>query len=133
LLGDHGLIKAAGKSRYALRDQLMVLLAYRHALRASELVSLRWDSVDKRQATIHIKRRKGSTDGVHPLTARELRLLGRWRNEQEPASQFVFTSERGAPFATGGFRTLVARLGEVAGFGFRVHPHQTRLWLQARQ
>ena len=61
-----------------------------------------------------------------PLAGRELRALRRLQREQEPKSSFVFTSERGAPFATGGFRTLVARLGKAAGFDFRVHPHMLR-------
>jgi type 1 fimbriae regulatory protein FimB/type 1 fimbriae regulatory protein FimE len=52
--------------------------------------------------------------------------LRRLQREQEPKSSFVFTSERGAPFATGGFRTLLARLGEAAGLDFRVHPHMLR-------
>jgi site-specific recombinase XerD len=60
------------------------------------------------------------------LTGRELRALRRLKREQDPASPFLFTSERGAPFATGGFRTLMARLGEAAGFDFRVHPHMLR-------
>jgi type 1 fimbriae regulatory protein FimB/type 1 fimbriae regulatory protein FimE len=120
------LIKAAGNSRYALRDQTMVLIAYRHGLRVSELVSLRWDSIDFRHSQIHVARRKGGSAATHPLTGRELRALRRLQREQEPKSSFVFTSERGVPFATGGFRTLLARLGEAAGLDFRVHPHMLR-------
>jgi type 1 fimbriae regulatory protein FimB/type 1 fimbriae regulatory protein FimE len=119
------LIKAAGGSRYALRDRTMVLIAYRH-VRVSELVSLRWDSVDFRHSQMHVARRKGGSAATHPLTGRELRALRGLQREQEPKSSFVFTSERGAPFATGGFRTLLARLGEAAGFDFRVHPHMLR-------
>ena len=114
------LIAAAGKSRYGLRDQTLVLIAYRHGLRVSELVSLRWDSIDFRQGQIHIARVKGSAASVHPLTGRELRTLRKLQREQDPALPFVFTSERGAPFATGGFRTLIARLGEAAGLTFRL-------------
>ena len=40
------LIEAAGKNRYGHRDAIMVLVAYRHGLRAGELVTLRWDAVD---------------------------------------------------------------------------------------
>ena len=104
----------------------MLLIAYRHGLRVSELVSLRWDSIDFRYGQIHVARRKGGSAATHPLTGRELRALRRLQREQEPKSSFVFTSERGAPFATGGFRTLLARLGEVAGLDFRVHPHMLR-------
>jgi type 1 fimbriae regulatory protein FimB/type 1 fimbriae regulatory protein FimE len=37
------LVKAAGNNRYGHRDATMILLAYRHGLRASELTSVRWE------------------------------------------------------------------------------------------
>src|SRR5262249_23230871 len=41
------LIKAAGsRNRYGHGDATMILLAFRHGLRASELCSLRWEQVD---------------------------------------------------------------------------------------
>jgi integrase len=120
------LIAAAGDNRYGHRDATIILIAYRHGLRPAEAVALRWDQVDFDRGELHVARAKGSAASVHPLTGRELRMLRRLKREQEPMSSFVFTSERGAPFATGGFRTLVARLGEAAGFDFRVHPHMLR-------
>ena len=63
---------------------------------------------------------------VHPLTGRELRALRRLRCEQNPKSPFIFALERGTPFAVGGYRKLVARLGERAGFDYVVHPHMLR-------
>jgi type 1 fimbriae regulatory protein FimB/type 1 fimbriae regulatory protein FimE len=120
------LIAAAGNNRYGHRDGTMVLIAYRHGLRPAEAVALRWDQIDFRHSQMHVARVKGSAASVHPLTGRELRALRRLQREQDPASSFVFTSERGAPFATGGFRTLIARLGEAAGFDVRVHPHMLR-------
>lgn len=120
------LIKAAGENRNGHRDATMLLTAFRHGLRAAEVVSLRWDAIDFNRAEIHLARVKGSAGGVHPLTGRELRALRRLQREQEPKSSFVFTSERGAPFATAGFRKMVARLGVAAGFEFPVHPHMLR-------
>ena len=60
------------------------------------------------------------------MSGRELRALRRLKREQEPASPFIFTSERGAPFTPAGFRKMIARLGVAAGFGFPVHPHMLR-------
>ena len=37
------LIKAVKDNRWGHRDATMVLVAYRHGLRAAELVDLRWD------------------------------------------------------------------------------------------
>jgi len=46
--------------------------------------------------------------------------------EQEPKSPFVFTSERGPPFATAGFARMIERAGVEAKLGFKVHPHMLR-------
>ena len=55
-----------------------------------------------------------------------MRALRRLKREQEPESPFIFTSERGAPFTTAGFRKLVSRLGVEAKLEFPVHPHMLR-------
>jgi type 1 fimbriae regulatory protein FimB/type 1 fimbriae regulatory protein FimE len=41
------LIKAAKANRHGQRDAAMILLAFRHGLRAAELVDLRWDQGQK--------------------------------------------------------------------------------------
>src|SRR6266404_2447502 len=53
--------------RYGHRDATMILVAYRHALRVSELVNLRWSDVDFKAARLNVRRIKGSVSGVHPL------------------------------------------------------------------
>ena len=119
------LIAAAGENRHGHRDATAVLVAYRHGLRAAELVTLRWDAIDFAHGRLHVRRLKGSAESVHPLSGRELRALRRLRREQQP-SPFVFTSERGAPFSPAGLRKMIARLGVAAGLGFPVHPHMLR-------
>src|SRR5665811_356464 len=52
------LTDAAKANRYGHRDATMVLLAYRHGLRASELVDLRWDQIDFNNATLAVRRAK---------------------------------------------------------------------------
>jgi site-specific recombinase XerD len=51
---------------------------------------------------------------------------GSLQREQAPVSPFVFTSERGSPFATSGFAKMVERAGAEAGFDFKAHPHMLR-------
>ena len=104
----------------------MVLVAYRHGLRVSELVDLRWDQVDFATATLHVRRVKKGTPATHPVRGDELRALRKLQREQEPKSPFVFTSERGSPFTTAGFARMVERAGEAAGFKFKAHPHMLR-------
>ena len=55
-----------------------------------------------------------------------MRMLRKLQREQDPASPFVFTSERGSPFSTSGFAKLIERAGEMAKVGFSVHPHMLR-------
>ena len=56
------LIKAAGQvGRYGHRDATLILIAYRHGLRVSELVALRWDQVERmRIANISTLRRRSA-------------------------------------------------------------------------
>jgi integrase len=120
------LMKAAMGNRWGHRDAAMVLVAYRHGLRASELVDLRWAQVDFRSAALHVRRVKAGTPSTHPILGDELRALRRLQREQEPKSPFTFTSERGAPFTPAGFARMVERAGIEAKLAFKAHPHMLR-------
>jgi len=120
------LTTATRKNRWGHRDTAMVLVAYRHGLRASELVDLRWEQIDFRNAILHVRRVKQGTPSTHPILGDELRALRTLQREQEPKSPFVFTSERGAPFSTAGFARLVERAGKEAKLNFKAHPHMLR-------
>ena len=120
------LTNAARKNRWGHRDATMILVAYRHGLRASELLDLRWDQVEFRTATLHVRRVKQGTPSTHPILGDALRALRRLQREQEPKSPFVFTSERGAPFSTAGFARMIERAGVEAKLPFKPHPHMLR-------
>jgi type 1 fimbriae regulatory protein FimB/type 1 fimbriae regulatory protein FimE len=120
------LIEAAKANRWGHRDATMVLVAYRHGLRASELVDLRWDQIDFTTALLHVRRVKRGTPATHPIRGDEMRALRKLQREQDPKSPFVFTSERGAPFTTAGFARMVERAGAEAKLSFKAHPHMLR-------
>ena len=120
------LIAAAGKvGRHGFRDRTMILLAYRHGLRVSELVSLRWEQIDLRQGLIHVVRRKGGVNSTHPLRGPEIRALKRVQREYE-RSPYVFVTERRGPLTTSALRKIIKRAGEIAELGFPAHPHMLR-------
>jgi type 1 fimbriae regulatory protein FimE len=119
------LVNASGDNRHAHRDATMILLAFRHGLRASELCSLRWEQVDLVHGRLHVSRVKNGMPSVHPLTGTELRALRRLQREQEPG-RYLFMSERGAPMSAVGFRRMMGRLGKAAKMPFTVHPHMLR-------
>lgn len=116
---------AARLGRHGHRDATMILVAFRHGLRVSELVALRWDQVDLVGGTLLARRLKGGRDSNHPLRGPELRALRRLRRDY-PDSPYVFASERRGPLTDSSVRKIVARAGEVAGFDFPVHPHMLR-------
>jgi type 1 fimbriae regulatory protein FimB/type 1 fimbriae regulatory protein FimE len=120
------LINAASRvGRYGHRDATLILLAYRHGLRVSELVALRWDQIDLEQGLLHISRLKNGVPSTHPLRGPELRALRRLRREQG-ASPYVLTTERGSVMTDSSVRKIMARAGEQAQLGFPVHPHMLR-------
>jgi integrase len=119
------LMAAARQNRHGHRDATMILIAFRHGLRASELIDLRWDQVDFQRAALHVRRAKQGTPSVHPLTGSEMRALRRLQRESE-ASPFVFVSERAAPFTTAGFARMMERAAASAGLKLKVHPHMLR-------
>ena len=104
----------------------MILLAYRHGLRASELCAARWDMIDLSHGRYHVTRRKNGRPSVHVIRGSEIRALRRLKREQTPPSPYVFTTERKAPVTPAGFRKLLTAIGEAAGLPFPVHPHMLR-------
>jgi integrase len=120
------LMRAAGENRWGHRDATAILIAYRHGLRASELVALRWDDIELATGRMHVRRAKYGAPSVHPIGAKESRALRRLQRETKSASPYVFISERGAPLSVAGYQRMVARAGEAARFAFLVHSHMLR-------
>jgi len=121
------LMNAAQKhSQNANRDKCMILLAFRHGLRRSELCSLKWEDIDFPNALLTIHRLKGGIDSRHPIQGDELRWLRKWQRSQKSPSPWIFTNRDGVPITPDSFRKTLNRLGERAGFTFTIHPHMLR-------
>lgn len=103
----------------------LILVGCRHALRVSELVSLRWDMVDLKKGLLHVTRLKNGIDSVQPLRGPEPRALRKLRREY-PDTPYIFVTERGGPMTDSNVRKMVKRAGENAEIGFLVHPHMLR-------
>jgi integrase len=119
------LLQAAKGNRQGHRDATMILIAFRHGLRASELVDLRWDQVSLDEGVLHVRRAKNGTPATHPLAGQELRALRKLKRESG-GNPFVFVSERGAPFSVSGFRRMIERASQEAGLEIKAHPHMLR-------
>jgi integrase len=112
--------------RYGHRDTTLILIAFRHGLRASEICDLEWSQVEfGRSASLHVRRAKNGKPSVHPLRGDEIRAL-RELQRQFSDSKHVFATERGGPFTPDAVNRLIKRIGERAGFDFLVHAHMLR-------
>jgi type 1 fimbriae regulatory protein FimB/type 1 fimbriae regulatory protein FimE len=120
------LMDAAGRvGRHGHRDATLILLSYRHGLRVTELVNLRWDQLDLKQGLMHVNRLKQGTASVHPLRGTELRALRRLQRDY-PMMSYVFSSERKAPLTPDAIRKIFGRAGTEAKLPFTIHPHMLR-------
>jgi site-specific recombinase XerD len=121
------LLRAAKKTRHGARNYAMILLAYRHGLRASELVNLRMSDLDLSSGTIYCRRAKGSRSSLHPMKPDEVTALGKLLARRAlPTSDYVFQSERSEKLSRSGFWRIVAQSGERAGLPVKTYAHQLR-------
>ncbi len=121
------LLRAAKKSRHGTRNHAMIMIAYRHGLRASEVVGLRWSDIDLERGTVYCWRAKGSRSSVHPLKRVETVALERLlRLRQQKTGDFVFQSERGERMSRSAFWRVVTRAGQRAELPVKAYAHLLR-------
>jgi type 1 fimbriae regulatory protein FimB len=119
------LIEAASKrGRYPFRDKVLLRLVYRHGLRASEAVNMRWSQIDLDQGVLHVARVKRSKDSTHSLDRDELRDLRKLR--QGVTGLYVFETERGGPLSVDALQYIVREAGTLAKLDVEAHPHMLR-------
>lgn len=119
------LIQAAGeRGRHRLRDRTLLLLMFRHGLRAGEASLLKWDAVMLGERSLFIARLKGSESGIHRLQLDEVEALQQLK--QQYGGHYLFVGERGQQLSTDAIEKIVKRTGEVAGLPLPVHPHMLR-------
>ena len=116
---------ARSVGRHGYRDSTLILVAFRHGLRVSELVALRWDMVDLKQGLMHVSRLKNGVNSTHPLRGPELRALRKLKRDYKD-TPYVFVTERKGPLTASAVRKIIARAGEIAKLGLPIHPHMLR-------
>ncbi len=109
-------------SRYGHRDYCMMLIAYRHALRSSEISKLHWSMIDLDKKEIYIPRSKGGQSNYHPLSDLEIKELN-WLPDHRG---YVFKAQTGGNLQARAIFKIVARAGRLAGLNFPLHPHMFR-------
>src|SRR6516164_1434676 len=114
------------------RDLAMILLAFRHGMRASEVCRLEMKDVDLRNGEITVRRLKGSLKTTQPLAdvpeqsrLSEKRVLRAWLAERgNHPSKYVFTSQKSGHVHRSQFYRIFADAAERAGLpADKRHPH----------
>jgi integrase len=118
-------MRAARDGRHGHRDATMILIAFRHGLRATEICDLEWSQVEfSRSACLHVRRAKNGKPSVHPLRGDELRAL---RELQRSAkTPFVFETERETGFTPDAVNRQIKGIGKRAKLPLRIHFHMLR-------
>jgi integrase len=122
-------MKAAIETGNSLRNQALVLISYRRALRPGEALNLKWHDVsfENRKMTIHrIKNGRSGDHLIHDLEIRILKKLQKEKNKKGCVSPYIFVSNKGGPLTVSGYEKLCEKLGKMAGLPFKLHPHMFR-------
>jgi type 1 fimbriae regulatory protein FimB len=121
----------AAKSK-GVREWAMVLVAYKHGMRASEVCNLRLDDLDTKNGSIVVERLKGSLRTTQAVTEHrgepllnELKALRDWLRERgDDGSDFLFTSQKGGRLDRSQFFRLFGVIARQAGVpAEKQHPH----------
>jgi site-specific recombinase XerD len=124
------LLKAARKR--STRDWAMILLAYRHGLRASEVCSIKMADMDLKSGSISIRRLKGSLHTIQPLYQHrgqplldETAAIRAWLHKRTAdGSDYLFTSQKGGKLDRTQFFRNFQKVAASAGLSFeKRHPH----------
>jgi type 1 fimbriae regulatory protein FimB len=114
------------------REWTMILVAYRHGMRASEVCNLRIEDVDLKNGSIVVARLKGSLRTTQALTEHrgepllnELKALRDWlRQRPGDGSDFLFVSQKGGRLDRSQFFRLFRAIAASAGLPpEKRHPH----------
>ncbi|WP_411753379.1 tyrosine-type DNA invertase [Serratia sp. (in: enterobacteria)] len=127
----HNLMSAARNKQTGVRDSCLILLAFRHGFRISELLNLRYHDLEMIEGRINIRRLKNGFSTVHPLMSDECKAIMEWnqvRAQWKPAvdPEIVFISQRGTQLSRGQAWRIIRQAGELAGTATHTHPHMLR-------
>ncbi|SRR5476649_2630514 len=125
------LISAVKNKQTGIRDRCIILLAFRHGLRISELLALRFSDLNMSDGRINIHRLKNGFSTIHPLMKDEHNSIMEWKHAREnwkPAEDpdIIFISQRGSRLSRTQAWRIIREAGERAGTSTHTHPHMLR-------
>lgn len=111
--------------RHGHRNDTLILMMFRHALRVSEAIDLRWEQVNFSRAELHVTRLKNGKPATHPLDYITLRALGRLRKNY-PQTPCLFVTDQHLPLSVRSVHHIIAQAGKAADLPFTIHSHMLR-------
>lgn len=125
------MLAAALTTNSGKRDYCLILLAFRHGMRISEVLGLSYRDFDMGAGRINVRRLKNGFSTIHPLEVDERQAINAWSCERSgwkgaDKSDLVFLSRRGTALSRQQAYRIVRRAGEKAGIVIETHPHMLR-------
>ncbi len=124
------LLKACGNGPTGIRNQALLAVLYRAALRISEALALLPKDLDPERCSLRVLHGKGDRARVVGLDPGAWSILQRWLDRRAAlgidAAKSVFCTLAGGPLSTAYVRALMKRLGRKGGIAKRCHAHALR-------
>lgn len=125
------MMQAARQGATGEQDYCLILLAFRHGMRISELLDLHYHDLDLREGRVNVRRLKNGFSTIHPLRFDEREAIERWSQvragwKAAAKTDALFISRRGTPLSRQQAYRIIRSAGEKAGTVTQTHPHMLR-------
>lgn len=125
------MMQAARHGPTGERDYCLILLAFRHGMRISELLDVHYRDLDLNEGRINVRRLKNGFSTVHPLRFDEREAIESWTQQRSSwkaagKTDALFISRRGTPLSRQQAYRIIRTAGEEAGTVTHTHPHMLR-------
>jgi type 1 fimbriae regulatory protein FimE len=125
------MMQAARQGATGERDYCLILLAFRHGMRISELLDLHYHDLDLHEGRVNVRRLKNGFSTIHPLRFDEREAIERWSQvragwKAAAKTDALFISRRGTPLSRQQAYRIIRSAGEKAGTVTQTHPHMLR-------
>ncbi|HBZ3553224.1 TPA: tyrosine-type recombinase/integrase, partial [Klebsiella pneumoniae] len=125
------MMQAARQGPTGERDYCLILLAFRHGMRISELLDLHYHDLDLNEGRVNVRRLKNGFSTIHPLRFDEREAIERWSLvragwKAADKTDALFISRRGTALSRQQAYRIIRSAGENAGTVTHTHPHMLR-------
>lgn len=115
------------------RNHCLIMMAFIHGFRVSELLGLKISDLDLRGRVLNVSRLKNGFSTQHPVLRAEVRTIRRWMRVRwrimtgmETDEGWLFVSGKGQPLSRQQFYNILSVNGKRAALSLNPHPHMLR-------